>query len=624
MTSASPGRWGIWPPTDRSPAPAGTSLLEEGRPAAAPGAGASPSMASRMAATRGSPEPVAAATGATSKLALLNAKAPAGTTSKLTLLNTKAPKARTLAKDPKARSSAKAPKARAPVKAPKARASAKDTKARASAKATKTRAPAKEPKNRKDRASGKESKDQSLVEGMTKGDLVIKLIKDAPQGYVPLSQLRQQFKTTYGKDTKHCLRKKWVSSLRDVYIDDNPVKDSVRISCKSLESEALIKTIQSQGGKIELHLLRGAYKRITQDNPPYPDKGVRKWILSVEGIQIEKEVVRLVPTGKKRKKRQNIILQGKAAVHPTGRKGKEATIKTRPLPCQMLFTQGGAICRLVPLKTDVPQTKNKENKKKKGQRKAVQREAAAVYIVRGETKVATIQTDQTALIPKPKKKKCIMQFGLTAGGKSFWPKNIKVEAKGGCQHKRQKRAYSRAIVSGYLANKRKEAGGAKARRKACNLNRLRNKNNPPAVPSAHALQRYQERGSSSTPIYKDIGSHGKVIIVTYTYAKRAIYSKAKNSQQTILLQVDQMKCSAKHTGLPRSKLSPRDAYLLKLSSKAATKEEQRRRFIRKRSQGSYLRPANFKFMRTKRKANSNNRCKTVGQPKKKQSKGTRK
>jgi hypothetical protein len=64
--------------------------------------------------------------------------------------------------------------------------------------------------------------------------------------------------------------------------------------------------------------------------------------------------------------------------------------------------------------------------------------------------------------------------------------------------------FSRAIVSGYIANKIKKAGDQKAARKTRNP-ALRKKHNPtPAAPTSHAIQRYKERGAASSPIYKSM------------------------------------------------------------------------------------------------------------------------
>ena len=65
----------------------------------------------------------------------------------------------------------------------------------------------------------------------------------------------------------------------------------------------------------------------------------------------------------------------------------------------------------------------------------------------------------------------------------------------------------------------------------------------------------------------------------------------------MLLEVDRMKHSARISGLPRSKLSSRDAYLLKLSSKAAKKEESRRRSTQQKKAYKQVPIAHDQFLR---------------------------
>ena len=177
-------------------------------------------------------------------------------------------------------------------------------------------------------------------------------------------------------------------------------------------------------------------------------------------------------------------------------------------------------------------------------------------------------------------KNCIMHFGFTSQGKKFWPGNCENESKRRRLHKVSETSpYSRAIVSGYIAKKIKNAGGPKAARKVRNLARLRRMYNPtPTVPTKHAQTRYKERGSTSSPIYKaEEANRNEAVVVTYIPIKRK-YPDAKKSRMTIQLEVDRM---SRKSDLPKSKLSSRDAYLFKLSTRAVKREECRLRSVQR-------------------------------------------
>ena len=178
------------------------------------------------------------------------------------------------------------------------------------------------------------------------------------------------------------------------------------------------------------------------------------------------------------------------------------------------------------------------------------------------------------------KRKGIMHFGSTSECKTkYWPSNKKK-----LLHRDfNVGPFSRAIISGYIANKVKKAGGQKAARKTRNLARLRKKHNPtPADPTRHAKQRYKERGLDSSSIYKSLNDGKEAIVMTYVPIQRRNYSDAKNSSKTIQLEVDRMSKLSKKSDLPKSKLSSRDACLFELSSQATKKEEWMRRSERKK------------------------------------------
>ena len=73
-----------------------------------------------------------------------------------------------------------------------------------------------------------EAEDEAGDVAEDEANLVIKLIREAPNGYIPLEHLRQMYRDKYGK---HLERKKkllkWIRTLPNVYVDNNPVTLSI-------------------------------------------------------------------------------------------------------------------------------------------------------------------------------------------------------------------------------------------------------------------------------------------------------------------------------------------------------------------------------------------------------------
>jgi hypothetical protein len=462
---------------------------------------------------------------------------------------------------------------------------------------------------------------------MSEAYRVVRLIKDAPNGHVPLDQLKQKYHDKYGKD----LILERVVNLPGVYIDSYPVKDSVHIGanqpspsvqqratststqastppltltslgttrsrsgssninhtgCLKIQRakeqqerivspvteaegrthdrapfpnhhDAIIKTLKSQDGRIAFNKFRKEYKLVTNNIPPYPKMGVRKWILSTEGVEIKKGVVQLSSTTTDPKFEESQVQEGhdkKVPKRNKKRKKKGTKAKANSPPENLSTAQ------------------KPEQKKKRLRAKAKVNKPPCNLPIRNDCYYGMANH-------KADNRKCIMHFGCTSSGKTLWPggatKRLCGVSKGVL--------LSRAIVSGYVSNKIKKAGAHKAARKTRNLARLQKKYNPtPAHMSPHALQRYKERGSASSPIYKPIGNRNEVIVVTYVPIRREHYLDAKASRRTFRLEVDRMSQLSKKSDLPKNKLSSRDEYLFKLSSQAVKKEEYRRRSNQKK------------------------------------------
>jgi hypothetical protein len=248
---------------------------------------------------------------------------------------------------------------------------------------------------------------------------VIRLIKQSPNGYVQLCQLKQKYREKYARrDLCQRRLKKWVDKIPDLYIDDHPVNDSIHVR----------ETHEAQEGNEN------------ENNNNINNKKKRQ----------------------KKKKNGDGVNDLCFAFARTKAKAK----KKKAIPIRNDCYYGMA---------------NQTVKSKDGDSKG---------------------------------RRCIMHFGFTSSGKTFRPEN-KFKTKEQGLYK-SKTSFSRAIVSGYMANKIKNSCGQKAARKARNLARLRKKYNPrPAVLTAHALQRYKERGKHSSPIYKPAGKKIGVVIATY-------------------------------------------------------------------------------------------------------------
>eukprot|EP00985_Skeletonema_marinoi_P006570 scaffold2842_cov123-Skeletonema_marinoi.AAC.1 len=201
---------------------------------------------------------------------------------------------------------------------------------------------------------------------MSEANLVIKLIQEAPNGYVPLAQLKQSYHDKYGTHLQRNKILKWIINLPGVYIDSNPVKNSVHIGANSglthhaptvegVQSKegrvppvaevrthkhaplpnhphhyvAIVKTLKSQGGKIRLVKFKKKYKLVTNNIPPYPEKGVRKWILSAEGVTIKEEVVQLMSMTTDPKLAAPKAQQRQVRNVPNSNKGKKEKTKSK-------------------------------------------------------------------------------------------------------------------------------------------------------------------------------------------------------------------------------------------------------------------------------------------------------
>ena len=324
----------------------------------------------------------------------------------------------------------------------------------------------------------------------------------------------------------------------------------------------IVKTLEAHNGRISLNEFKKKYNLVTNNIPSYPRVGVRKWIVSAEGVAIRKGVVQFtseIPdqteqTQDDRKMRKR-------------NKGEKENAKTK----------GGSPSANRP--TPTPQ----KRKKKRGKKYKTKVERPQINLPICNDCYYGMENHQ---VDTKKSRNCIMHFGSTSDCKTrYWPGDKKKQL---CRHGQDGRVsnlpgpFSRAIVSGYIANKIKKSGGQKAARQMRNLARLRSANPMPAFLSSHAKQRYKERGLGSSPIYKSLKDGNEAIVLTYVLIQRKYLSDAKNSSQTIQLEVDRMSKLSKKSELPTSNLSSRDAHLFKLSRQATKEEEWRHRSQQKK------------------------------------------
>eukprot|EP00986_Skeletonema_menzelii_P004825 scaffold1692_cov74-Skeletonema_menzelii.AAC.8 len=405
-------------------------------------------------------------------------------------------------------------------------------------------------------------------------NLIIKLIQEAPNGYVPLDQLKKQYHEFYGKHLERKKIGKWIRTLPGIHINNDPVKDSIHALHKKddTEAELVIKLIQyDPNGYVPLDQLKMKYYE--KYGKHLERKKILKWIRSLPGIYIDNSPVTLsihfrVDAG--------LACFSVAEGVQSMERSYAAVVKRKKEEKKRKHKKTKGNNPSANLTTPTPKkTKQKKGKKcKAGHTNECKARVESFHPclklpIRNDCYygMANHQVDTH------ESRKCIMHFGSTSDcKKKYWP------GKGEKQLHRVSKAgpVSRAIVSGYIANKIKKAGRQKAARKTRNLARLRKKHNPmPAVPSSHAKQRYKERGLGSSPIYESLKDGKEAIVLTYVPIQRSVCLDAKNSRRTIQLEVDRM--SKLSSDLPKSKLSARDAYLFKLSSQAAKKEEYRRR-----------------------------------------------
>ena len=163
-------------------------------------------------------------------------------------------------------------------------------------------------------------------------------------------------------------------------------------------------------------------------------------------------------------------------------------------------------------------------------------------------------------------------------------KRIKYELKTGIKVKPKNFRASKYFESGYIANKRKNAGNQKAWRKEINLPRLIKKFNNSPVLSDHAKQRLQERGPVTKPIYKDLKqsfNQNKRIIVTYIPQQ----DTRKNAHERInnIRRLQKKSAFDRRNNRPKIPLSNTDVTILKHSKKILVKEEQERRLVQRRT-----------------------------------------
>eukprot|EP00559_Dactyliosolen_fragilissimus_P004556 CAMPEP_0184857830 /NCGR_PEP_ID=MMETSP0580-20130426/2983_1 /TAXON_ID=1118495 /ORGANISM="Dactyliosolen fragilissimus" /LENGTH=497 /DNA_ID=CAMNT_0027353661 /DNA_START=43 /DNA_END=1536 /DNA_ORIENTATION=- len=438
---------------------------------------------------------------------------------------------------------------------------------------------------------------------VSEAQLVIKLIRYAPNGYVPLHQLRKMYHDKYGIHLKKRKKiSKWIGSLPGVYINNKPAENSIHTRHKQDEAEdeanLVIKLIrEAQNGYVPLEHLRQMYHDKYRKH--LEQKKLLKWIQTLPNVYIDNNPVTLSIFF--RAVSRGLTTPYTPLPKKIGAAEEDQSIKRSYAP----VVEGRAY-EQAPFDVTLSKKKKKKKNKKMNDKKA-----------KGSNPSDNLPTPKPQKQEEKKKRhkakvksshnlpicnkfyygmanqggrKCMMNFGSTSGCQTkskYWPSE---ETK---RHYRiSKCRISRPIVSGYIANKIKKAGGRKAARKTRNLARLQKKYNPmPAVPSSHAMQRYKERGFASTPIYKPMKGGNEAIVVTYVPIQREVYSDAKKSRLSIQVEVDRMSQLSKKSDLPKSKLSSRDAYMFKLSSQAVKKEECRRRSQQK--QKAYLKQCSY-------------------------------
>jgi hypothetical protein len=446
---------------------------------------------------------------------------------------------------------------------------------------------------------------------------VIRLIKQSSNGYVQLCQLKQKYREKYGRDLCQRPLKKWLDKIPDVYIDHHPVNDSIHVhetheahegndeQIPKNQNNNNINNKKRQKKKKKKKTANASARSRLQENTqtcisplllpsccsPQRQKTTLTCLGTTRGAAIAASAATKTTEQEKEKEQEGFesneppaSLHLSQAREVNGKKAPESKKKKAKKTKNLAMIMEEQ--KLQKKKIGEKKATKKKNKGGDGvndlcfafaRTKAKAKMKKAVVPIRNDCYYGMANHTANSKEGDSKGRRCIMHFGFTSSGKTCWSKNT-FKTKEQVLYK-SKTPFSSAIVSGYMANKIKNSCGQKAARKARNLARLRKKYNPrPAAPTAHALQRYKERGKYSSPVYKPTGANqNNVVVMTYMPIQREIYADSKSSTLTIRREVKRMSRLSKQTDLPKSKLSSRDAYLFKLSSQALKKEECRRR-----------------------------------------------
>lgn len=351
---------------------------------------------------------------------------------------------------------------------------------------------------------------------------VIRLIKESSNGYVQLCQLKQKYREKYGRDLCQRPLKKWLDKIPALYIDHHPVNDSIHVrpkpttKAKEETQEAQVPNNNKKRQK-KKKKTANASARSRQENT---QTCISPLLLHCHSPRRQDTTLTSLGTTR------GTAIAAPAATTTTEQekeKEQEGFESNEPL-ASLHLSQAREVNGKKAPESKKNKNKNKNKAKKQKNLAMIMEEQKLQKKKIGEKKKATKKKNKNKMknaIPirndcyygmanhttnskegDSKGRRCIMHFGCTSSGKTFRFENtFKTNGQG-----LYKSSFSWAIISGYMANKIKNSCGHKAARKARNLARLRKKYNPrPAAPTAHALQRYKERGKYSSPVYKPTG-----------------------------------------------------------------------------------------------------------------------
>ena len=325
---------------------------------------------------------------------------------------------------------------------------------------------------------------------------VIRLIKQSSNGYVQLCQLKQKYREKYGRDLCQRPLKKWLDKIPDVYIDHHPVNDSIHVHETHEAHEGNDEQIPKNQNNNNINNKKRQKKKKTanasarsrlQENTqtcisplllpssgcsPQRQKTTLTCLGTTRGAAIAASAATKTTEQEKEKEQEGFESnEPPASLHLS--QAREVNGKKAPESKKKKAKKTKNLAMIMeeqkPQKKKIGEKKKATKKKNKGgdgvndlcfafaRTKAKAKMKKAVVPIRNDCYYGMANHTANSKEGDSKGRRCIMHFGFTSSGKTCWSKNT-FKTKGQALYK-SKNSFSRAIVSGYMANKIKNSCG---------------------------------------------------------------------------------------------------------------------------------------------------------------------